>query len=367
MSKKDSEHAGDILVVDDVPANLQLLSALLKERGYKVRPVPSGRLALQAVARQPPDLILLDINMPEMNGYEVCERLGADPRLSPIPVIFISALDETIDKVRAFAAGGVDYLTKPFEFEEIRARVETHLRLRRQALALERHVAEIEDLQQLRDSLVHMLVHDLRSPLSVISTYLEILTPPASSTDDDELWSSLKAALGRVFRMVDDMLDVHRLEGGDFGLQREAVELRSLAEEVARSLHYPAEEFGLEISVGGGRIHAQCDPELIRRVITNLAENALKYGPRGSQVRLEVEAAEGEARVSVSDEGMGVPPDQQERIFAKFGTVLGRRRERRSIGLGLAFCRMVVEAHGGRIGVESEGEGGSLFFFTLPT
>src|SRR6202166_4162084 len=126
-----------ILVVDDAPANLQVLAGMLKDRGYKARPVPSGKLALQAARRDPPDMILLDINMPEMNGYEVCEHLKADNKLKGIPVIFISALTEQLDKVKAFAIGGVDYLTKPFQMEELHARVENHLKLRRLPTELE--------------------------------------------------------------------------------------------------------------------------------------------------------------------------------------------------------------------------------------
>jgi sigma-B regulation protein RsbU (phosphoserine phosphatase) len=127
----------NILVVDDVPANLQVLTGMLKDRGYKARPVPSGRLALIAARKDPPDLILLDINMPEMNGYEVCEYLKSDDRLRGIPIIFISALNEGLDKVKAFAVGGVDYITKPFHMEELHARVETHLKIRRLQVELE--------------------------------------------------------------------------------------------------------------------------------------------------------------------------------------------------------------------------------------
>src|SRR3982751_7075213 len=119
-------HPAGILVVDDTPANLQVLAGMLKERGYRVRPVPGGKLALLAAKREPPDLILLDINMPEMNGYEVCEQLKIDETLSGIPVIFISALTDNLDKVKAFATGGVDYITKPFQMEELQARVNTH-------------------------------------------------------------------------------------------------------------------------------------------------------------------------------------------------------------------------------------------------
>lgn len=142
-SPSDAGRAAGILVVDDTPANLQVLAGMLKDRGYRVRPAPSGKLALVAARRDPPDLILLDINMPEMDGYEVCEHLKADDALKGIPVIFISALTEPLDKVKAFAIGGVDYLTKPFQMEELHARVETHLKLRSLQVELERANARL--------------------------------------------------------------------------------------------------------------------------------------------------------------------------------------------------------------------------------
>ncbi len=150
-SKTDPVRA-DILVVDDVPANLTLLAGMLKEKGYRVRPAPSGKLALKAVEHERPDLILLDITMPEMDGFEVCRRLKQDVRFRDIPVIFISALTETLDKVKAFGSGGVDYVTKPFQFEEVEARVETHLKLRRYQVRLEDLVAE--QVKEISDSQV---------------------------------------------------------------------------------------------------------------------------------------------------------------------------------------------------------------------
>jgi phosphoserine phosphatase RsbU/P len=144
MPNNGSGQPASILVVDDTPANLQVLAGMLKDRGYKVRPVPSGKLALMAAQRDPPDLILLDINMPAMNGYEVCEHLKADDKLKGVPVIFISALTEQLDKVKAFATGGVDYITKPFQMEELHARVETHLKLRRLQIDLEEYSRHLE-------------------------------------------------------------------------------------------------------------------------------------------------------------------------------------------------------------------------------
>lgn len=155
---KSGPRGGNLLIVDDVPANLTLLGGMLKEKGHRVRPVPGGRLALKAIEIEPPDLILLDINMPEMDGFEVCRRLKGDVRFKEIPIIFISALTETLDKVKAFGSGGVDYVTKPFQFEEVEARVETHLKLHRYQTHLEELVAEqVEEISASQISTIFAL------------------------------------------------------------------------------------------------------------------------------------------------------------------------------------------------------------------
>ncbi|MDZ4687903.1 MAG: SpoIIE family protein phosphatase [Planctomycetaceae bacterium] len=162
--------------MDDTPANLQVLAGMLKDRGYKVRPVPSGKLALLAAQRDPPDLILLDINMPEMNGYEVCEHLKADEELQGIPVIFISALTEQLDKVKAFAFGGVDYITKPFQMEELHARVETHLKLRRLQTQLEESNARLENVNG-------RMARDLKAAAKIQATFLPREMPHVPGAD----------------------------------------------------------------------------------------------------------------------------------------------------------------------------------------
>ena len=152
-----------IMVVDDTVSSLKLLEEMLVQQGYRVRAFPRGRLALAAAARELPDLILLDIQMPEMNGYEVCERFKADPVLAPIPVMFISAQREPVDKVRAFAVGGVDYVTKPFHFAEVEARVRTHLDCAGRRWSCQQHLQRLKELERMRDNLVHMVVHHMRS------------------------------------------------------------------------------------------------------------------------------------------------------------------------------------------------------------
>ena len=159
------EPPANLLIVDDTPANLQVLAGMLKDRGYKVRPVPSGKLALLAARRSPPDLILLDIIMPEMDGFEVCEHLKADDRLKGIPVIFISALTEQLDKVKAFATGGVDYITKPFQMEELHARVETHLKLHRLQIELEETNTQLSRVND-------RMSRDLKAAAKIQETFL---------------------------------------------------------------------------------------------------------------------------------------------------------------------------------------------------
>jgi sigma-B regulation protein RsbU (phosphoserine phosphatase) len=173
--KCDAGQPANILVVDDTAANLQVLAGMLKDRGYKVRPVPSGKLALLAARRDPPDLILLDINMPEMNGFEVCEHLKADDRLQGIPVIFISALTEQLDKVKAFAIGGVDYITKPFQMEELHARVETHLKLHRLQVELEETNSRLERANG-------RMSRNLEAAAKIQKTFLPCAAPTVAGT-----------------------------------------------------------------------------------------------------------------------------------------------------------------------------------------
>jgi two-component system, sensor histidine kinase and response regulator len=225
------QNPANILIVDDTPDNLRLLTGMLLERGYKPRPVPNGALALQAARTEPPDMILLDIHMPGMDGYEVCRQLKRDATLKDIPVIFISALNETLDKVKAFSAGGVDYVTKPFQFEEVAARVNTHLILRelqrelqKQNLNLENLVAqrtrELEDaftrlkrLDQIKSDFLGMISHEVRTPLNGILNLAEFAFDLApASAERNELWKLYEGSRHRMDRLLDDAAMLDSLE-----------------------------------------------------------------------------------------------------------------------------------------------------------
>jgi len=354
MMAADQKHGATILIVDDTQANLLLLERMLAERGYQTKPISSGKLALQAARAERPDLILLDIAMPEMNGYEVCEQLKADAALKDIPVIFISALNETIDKVKAFGAGGVDYVTKPFHFEEVYARVRTHLQLRQ--------------LEKLRDDLTHMVVHDLRSPLTVILGFLDMLESGVDqnlSATTLEFVTLARRSAEELLNMISSILDVSKMGAGEMKLQREPCDLDILIRAVlATNQPFPSNRTATLVTPDSS-LSIMTDIGLIRRVLQNLFSNALNYTPDGGDVRIVVTPSNNKIRVEVIDAGPGIEPEFRQRIFEKFGQVTNSNN-RLGTGLGLTFCKMAVEAHGGRIGVESEPGKGSTFWLELP-
>jgi Signal transduction histidine kinase len=359
-----------ILIVDDNPVNLQVLTSMLKQSGWRPRPVTSGQLGLQAARNEPPDLVLLDVNMPEMNGYEVCEQLKADTRLASIPVIFVSALGETMDKVRGFAVGGVDYITKPFQLDEVKARVTTHLELRRQRRELQASYDKLREGERLRDSLVHMIVHDLRSPLTAISAYLQLFGQEAKEklgAETQEDIASAMHATRNMVRMINEILDVSKMEAQMMKLDLRECDLVQVVEQILDDLKslVGARHLAFERPAAPARVLA--DQEIVSRIVQNFLANALRFAPADGEIRVGIVAETEHVRIFVADTGPGIPPDFRESIFDKFvqldGSALPRNR---STGLGLAFCKMAVEAHGGRIGVDSEMGKGSNFWFTLP-
>jgi two-component system sensor histidine kinase/response regulator len=359
---------GNILVVDDTAASLKMLAGLLKDAGYKVRPVPSGILALQAAAAEPPDLILLDITMPEMDGYEVCQRLKENPALKPVPVLFISALTETTDKVKAFQVGGLDFVTKPFQFDEVRARVETHLALRRLQLELERKYDELRKLEQMRDNLTHMIVHDLRTPLTAIAGYLQLmqLKKDPLSEEQRRYVDGARTGTTTLIEMISSLLDVNRLESGDMPLDKEICDLSVVAAQAMKTLEGLTIGRNVTLEHPEEPVHALCDSAVVLRVIANLVGNALKFTPKSGSIKVVV-LTEGETvRVEVRDTGYGIADEYLDRVFDKFAQVDARGEHKKySSGLGLTFCKLATEAHGGRIGVSSEVGKGSTFWFEL--
>lgn len=220
MSVPATKSLGNILIVDDMPANLRLLTRMLTEYGYDVRPVMDGEQALATAHAMPPDLILLDIRMPSMDGYEVCQHLKADERTRDIPVLFISALSETEDKISAFTAGGVDYITKPFQLEEVLARVRTHLTIRNLQKQQEQQIAEL-------DAYAHTVAHDLRSPISAALGMAQLLGEPdipISEEEHSEFIELMIDSLSKASNIISELLLMAEVRQAD--VEVESVEMQ---------------------------------------------------------------------------------------------------------------------------------------------
>lgn len=372
----ESPRVSTIMVVDDSTANLKLLGNLFREKGYLVRPFSKASLALLAAQKEAPDLFLLDINMPEMDGYELCRRLKAIDSLSSIPVIFLSTLQDLQDKVKAFECGAVDYVTKqPFHFEEIYARVHAHMRVRELQRDLEarnedlrRNLEQLRRLEELKDNLTHMIVHDMRSPLTVIVMATQMLAKPESglSPQDQGNIELAHNAAEHLVDMTTTLLDISRLEAGKMPLNLDDQELGFLSKGCIDSLSILLRRFDTGVvRRSEGMLIARCDKSIVSRVLVNLLGNAAKFTPDKGRITVSL-AVEGDfIRVSVTDSGPGIPKPEQALIFEKFGQG-GTGKKVQGTGLGLTFCRLAIEAHGGTIGLESEPGKGATFWFTLP-
>ncbi|OLP18038.1 hybrid sensor histidine kinase/response regulator [Leptolyngbya sp. 'hensonii'] len=367
---------GDVLIVDDTPNNLHLLSSMLEELGYEVRCASSGAMALMAVSTEYPDLILLDISMPDMNGYEVCQHLKENQATQEIPVIFLSALSETIDKVKAFQLGGVDYITKPFQIEEVLARIENQLALRRMQIKLQQAEAEAlraleqeKELNRLKSEFVSMVSHDFRSPLTTIQGFAELLRCSGQVPDLETVnhyVDKIDVAVEHLLCLLDEILLLGSIEAGKLQYQPMTIDLKSFCQELIETLQVSTNSsHQICFTCTGNSTQAEMDTLLLQQIFTNLLSNAIKYSPTAGQINLNLECSEMLAIVQIRDQGIGIPLENQPHLFDAFyrchnvGQIKGT-------GLGLAVVKRCVEAHQGYITVESQEGMGTTFTVTLP-
>jgi len=370
-----------ILVADDVPANVELLFDQLHVLGFRAVAAYDGPSALRVCAERHPDLCILDVSMPagdlgvddRSTGFEVCRRIKRDPRTARIPVIFVTALNDTTDRVKAIEAGGDDFLTKPHNRLVLGARVRSLLKLKAATDALEESLRKLKELEKVRDDLMKMIVHDLKSPLTSMIGAMEMLI----DGDFGPLTESQRKALGDTDKraqdllgLIEDLLEVARLEESRLALHLERLTPSKLLNEVAREweIRVQQERARLVLEVGNDTRAVDADQALLKRVFSNLIQNALTHSARSVTVTLGARTDSGGTLFTVADDGVGIPPEYHDIIFRKFEQVKTPHVPRvRSSGLGLAFCKLVVEAHGGRIWVKSGSERqGSAFHFWLP-
>jgi two-component system sensor histidine kinase/response regulator len=368
-------HTPDILVVDDDPRNRKLLEEYLIGAGYEVRIAIDGRTALAAATARPPDLVLLDVMMPDLSGLEVCRQLKNDPRTRLCQVVLVTALDGAPHRVEGLDTGADDYIAKPVRREEFMAKVRSMLRARKLLAELDEarstlaaRNAKLEELEELKETLTQTLVHDLKNPLAAVLGNLELMERKADEPVLHLVRRS-KAAAWRMHQMILNLLDIGQLEEGKLVLHPESVEAGALARKACNEMEGGAAQRGVRLEVASDSDQAvlRGDVTVLRRVMDNLLANAIEHSPKDGVVKVAVTPCDEGIEIAVSDQGPGVPPEFRERIFEKFQ----RLESRKSVpganrGLGLTFCRLAVEAHGGTIWVDDAPGGGALFRALLP-
>ncbi len=368
----DSKKDPVILVVDDTEDNLDLLEFALKRKPVEMLRANSGKECLTMAKDLQPDVILLDIQMPEMDGFETLKLLRENPATAKIPVIFLTAQRKDPESIEAGLMMGADeYLTKPIDTDELLVRTKTLVRLKRMEAELERTKADF----------MAMLVHDLRSPLAgikdVIEFFRELEKAGGGLTPDHfTLLAASQESAERMLQLINNLLDLSKFEAGKITLHKEMIQVRQVAERVAKQMDFQFRQRNVSLKLEMSESPSvPADAAKIGQVFMNLFSNALKFTGSGGNVKVKIENSEekieGEIKkrvqVSITDTGMGIPAEELPTIFQRYKQASTAKRVRqKGTGLGLAICKLIVEAHGGKIGAESEVGKSTTFRFTLP-
>jgi two-component system sensor histidine kinase/response regulator len=353
-----------ILVVDDITKNLQVVGTVLRKEGYEVMPATSGTEALKCVRVQLPDLILLDLMMPDMDGLEVCRRLKEDLATRQIPVVFLTASNEMEHLVQGFEVGAVDYVTKPFNPPELLARVRTHLELK--------HARQrLREMNEEKNEFMGIAAHDLRSPLNAVKGYTEMLLEDdaLSQTERAAMLHRIHDATGRMVEMVQNLLDVNAIERGEMNLTLGQADLASLLNQAVEA-HRPRaaeKQQAIQLQNEPGVVGVILDPNVTVQVLENLLSNAVKYSPPGKDIFVRLRQLPDAVRIEVQDQGPGLSPEDQKKLFGKFARLSAKPTGgEQSIGLGLSIVKRMVEAMNGRVWCESEAGHGAKFVVQFP-
>jgi signal transduction histidine kinase len=371
--------AKTILIIDDMPANLGVLTSHLERQGYVAVVAQGGEEGVERAEFVRPDLILLDVMMPGVDGFETCRRLKANEHTRDIPVIFMTALTDTGDKLTGFAVGAVDYVTKPLNGAEVLARIGTHLslyglrkELAEQNARLQREVAMRQQTEAALvrsntelEQLAYVASHDMQEPLRMVASYLQLIAQRYKGrldADADEFIGYAVDGAKRMQALINDLLAYSRV--GTKARPFEPTDCAKVVETALANLRIAIADSHAEVT-HGPLPEVMGDPTQLLQVFQNLIGNALKFhGEAPPRVRIEAEPLEGLWRFTVRDQGIGIAPEYHQRIFVLFQRLHGRS-EYPGTGIGLAICKKIVERHGGTIGVESQPGAGSTFWFTL--
>jgi signal transduction histidine kinase len=376
MNETSNDPPSTVLVVDDNEANRALAQNTLEDEGYRVVHAAGGAEGVTVFQAERPDCVLLDVRMPEIDGFAACEQIRALPLGREIPIIFLTALRDVDTFDRALRAGGDDFLTKPVRPAELVVRVQTALKLRRMSAELRQYYDVMkhqrDDLlrvQLQKERLTAFVVHDLKNPVNSMDLHAQVLLrDKALSESARESATRIRIEARQLNRMILNLLDLSKADEGKLAPKLGDVDLRVLVEEIVAELEVNAKSRKVTLPASIPTTRLRADEDLLRRVLTNLVENAIRYAPPDSAVSVTVTELGEDVEIRVADRGSGIPPALREKVFDPFLQVdAGTERAvtRGGRGLGLTFCKLAVEAHGGRIWVE-DGAPGAAFCVRLP-
>jgi two-component system sensor histidine kinase/response regulator len=360
-----------ILIVDDNPANIQLLSNIVSIHQYDAAIATNGYKALEIAQSYSPDLILLDISMPGIDGYEVCSRLKADENTSNIPVIFITCFTGQDEIIRGFQAGAVDYITKPFHTPELTARIKTHLQLKFYREKIEEDKISLEKLNKQLTEFLAIAIHDLKVPLGNISMIAKMIRDfkDMPREEIEELSGDIITSSDRMLRIIVDLLNINAVEEGKIKVDLEETSIGDLMNEVFFSFKEKADEKNITLNWQPleNQINATTDRKAFLHIMDNLVSNAIKFTPLGKSVSLSVKDQGEEIAVAISDEGPGFTDDDKAKMYQRFQRLSAQpTADENSSGLGLSIVKLYVELIKAEIELESEAGNGATFKIILP-
>ncbi len=368
MSTQDHEL---ILIVDDEPGNLQLLGSFLKKNEYSVGVAQNGQQALDFVGKKVPDMILLDVMMPNMDGFEVCRRLKVIDCMKEVPILFITALSDTESILKGFQAGGVDYINKPIVQEEVLARIGVQLSNKKLIRELSEANSDLQQLNQVKNRFLGMAAHDLRNPLGAIIGFSEFILEEEYGPVQEEQYPILKrinSASQQMLNLVNDLLDVSVIESGNLQLQISKGSLKLLIEERVMLLEITAAKKEISLTVSSQTDeNSEFDPERMAQVVDNLIGNAIKFSPKHSEIKVSLSEKSDQMAIEVRDSGPGISEEDQQKLFSNFQQLSAKATAgEKGTGLGLAICQKIVDVHQGEIIVDSQMGKGTAFIVMIP-
>jgi len=365
------ENTYKILAVDDNPTNLRVISQLLKELGVEILKAENGFEALEIAVKEQPMLILLDIMMPEMDGYEVCKRLKTDKETKDIPVMFITAKFDSENVVFAFEAGAVDYVVKPFNPAELIARVRTHLDLKIYQEQLKKMNLELENLNAEKNEFLGIVAHDLKNPIYNISMITKAIMGDEKMSREDvmDFCGDIITSADKMLLLITNLLDVNAIEQGKSNINPENLEIDLLVNQIVSEYEERALNKGIKIytnfDLTGSSVYA--DKNATMQVFDNLISNSVKYSPFNKNVFVNVQNTESSVRIEFQDEGPGIHPDEMHKLFGKYSKLSNKpTADESSTGLGLSIVKKYVESMNGSVWCESELGVGTKFIVELP-